>query len=157
MFALLLLTTITFLYAGYNLLIKLSGTHVPAATTTAILATISLQLAALVTSLLFLVHLISQGNHIFALPPRAYLWAVLAGLCIGAAEIGYFYLFGGIGIERPMPARVAIPTIVAGTVVLATLGSAILFGERLDGIQIMGSLLVVAGILVMFMRRGIPG
>jgi hypothetical protein len=40
---------------------------------------------------------------------------MLAGLCIGGAEIGYLYLFGGIGISKPMPANIAIPVIVSGT------------------------------------------
>ena len=49
-----LLAAVTLLYAGYNLLIKLSGAHVPASATTTVLATLCLQIAALSTSLLFL-------------------------------------------------------------------------------------------------------
>ena len=46
----LLLTAITALYAGYNLLVKVSSNHVPESATTTVLATICLQLAALAAS-----------------------------------------------------------------------------------------------------------
>ena len=51
MVTLLLLLTVTTLYAGYNLLVKVSGGFVPAEATTTIFATICLQLAALATSI----------------------------------------------------------------------------------------------------------
>jgi len=47
MLGIALLVAVTIFYAGYNVLIKISGTYVPAVATTTILATISLQLAAL--------------------------------------------------------------------------------------------------------------
>ncbi len=50
MAGLLLLVTVTTLYAGYNLLIKVSVSHVPAAATSTIVATICLQVAALPAS-----------------------------------------------------------------------------------------------------------
>ncbi len=46
MVALMLLLTVTTLYAGYNLLIKIAGGYVPVEATTTIFATICLQLAA---------------------------------------------------------------------------------------------------------------
>jgi hypothetical protein len=35
----------------------------------------------------------------------------------GAAEIGYFYLFGGVVEIRPIAANVAIPIVVSGAIV----------------------------------------
>ena len=154
MVAAMLLAAVTLLYAGYNLLIKLSGTHVPASATTTVLATVCLQVAALSTSVLFLGFLAAQGGHVFTLAPRAYFWAVLAGLCIGAAEIGYFYLFGGIGLDKPMQAGVAIPVIVAGTVAIATVASAVLFGEAFGWRQLAGAALVASGIVLIFLEPG---
>jgi drug/metabolite transporter (DMT)-like permease len=150
MFGIALLAAVTILYAGYNLLIKVSGTYVPAAATTTILATISVQLAALLTSALFLGVLALRGGQVFALSPGSYFWAVLAGLCIGSAEIGYFYLFGGVGLARPMAAAVAIPTIVSGTVVIALLFSALVLGEKIAWNQIAGGTLIVLGIATVF-------
>ena len=154
MAAAMLLAAVTLLYAGYNLLVKLSGAHVPASATTTVLATVCLQAAALSTSLLFLGFLAIQGGHVFTLAPRAYVWAVLAGICIGAAEIGYFYLFGGVGLDRPMRAGAAIPVIVAGTVVIATVVSAAVFGEAFGWRQWTGAALVAAGVVLIFLEPG---
>ena len=154
MVAAMLLAAVTLLYAGYNLLIKLSGAHVPASATTTVLATLCLQVAALSTSALFLGFLAAQGGHVFSLAPKAYFWAVLAGVCIGAAEIGYFYLFGGIGLDRPMRAGVAIPVIVAGTVALAAVASAALFGETFGWRQWAGTALIAGGVVLIFLEPG---
>jgi drug/metabolite transporter (DMT)-like permease len=145
-----LLSAVTILYAGYNVLIKVSGSYVPATATTTILATISVQVAALLTSVLFLGFLSFRGGQIFSLPPASCLWAALAGVCIGGAEIGYLYLFGGVGLAKPMAATVAIPIIVSGTVVIALLFSILFLGERITLSQILGSALVVLGVLLVF-------
>ena len=110
MASVILLAVVTVLYAGYNLLVKFSGNHVPETATTTIAATICIQLAALFTSAVFLGALAFRGGHTFALSPSAYLWAAAAGLCIGGAEIGYLYLFGGIGPFKPMDASVSRTT-----------------------------------------------
>lgn len=148
--AIALLLAVTVLYAGYNLFVKVSGTFVPATTTSTVLATICLQLAALLTSCLFLAMQVNKGGHVFTLSSGAYLWAIAAGICIGAAEIGYFFLFGGVGLDKPMAATVAIPTIVAGTVVITALVSALAFGETFGWPQFAGTLLIAAGILVFY-------
>ncbi|MEO1864491.1 MAG: hypothetical protein ABGX98_01925, partial [Pseudomonadota bacterium] len=119
-----LLLLITLLYAGYNLFVKVSGDHAAGTVTTTILATISLQTAALVVSLMFAAYLFMRGGQTFALPPASYKWAVLSGVCIGIAEIGYFYLFSGTGLRQTIPASTAIPIIVCGTAVVAFVVSA---------------------------------
>jgi len=156
MIGIALLVAVTILYAGYNVLIKVSGAYVPAAATTTILATISLQVAALLTSVLFLGFLSLRGGQVITLSPAAYLWAALAGLCIGSAEIGYFYLFGGVGLAAPMGATVAIPTIVSGTIVIALLFSGLVLGEPITWNQIAGSILIVLGITTIFIRSATP-
>lgn len=145
-----LLSTITVLYAGYNLLIKISSDHVPEAATSTILATICLQVAALVASLAFMGMLLIRGGQVLSLSLSAYLWAAGAGLCIGLAEIGYFYLFRGVGNTAPIAANVAIPAIVTGTVVITILLSAMVLKESLGPIQIVGTVVVIAGIAMIF-------
>lgn len=147
---LLLLITITALYAGYNLLVKVSSLHVPAAATSTVLATICLQLAALTASGTFALLLLARGGHVLKLSPTAYAWAAGAGLCIGLAEIGYFYLFRGVGGTGPVAASVAVPAIVTGTVVLTMLLSALALKESLGGMQIAGTVVVVLGIAMIF-------
>jgi drug/metabolite transporter (DMT)-like permease len=154
MSSVLLLLAVTGLYAGYNLLIKVSSGHVPAAATSTVLATICLQIAALAASLLFTAFLLLRGGQQLQLTAPAYAWAAAAGLCIGAAEIGYFYLFGGLGGLRPMAANVAIPAIVSGTIVLTAAASLLLFRETLAWPQVLGLGLVVAGLLLTFLGRG---
>lgn len=158
MLSALLLLTVTLLYAGYNLLIKASGMHVPAQATTTILATLCLQIAALGTSLVFTAALLARGQHVLQLSTGAYLWAAAAGLCIGGAEIAYFYLFGGIGTGRSLPANVAIPTIVSGTIVITMIVAYFAFSERLTWSQLAGCALILAGIGLLFRgREMLPG
>ena len=150
MFSFVLLFAVTLLYAGYNLFIKVSGGHVPVTATTTVTATICLQLAALFTSLLFLGALVVRGGHEFALSSPAYLWAIAAGVCIGGAEIGYLYLFGGIGGAKPMPANIAIPVIVSGTIVVTLIVSYLAFKESIAWNQMLGAACIVLGIAFLF-------
>lgn len=150
----LLLLLITLLYAGYNLLVKVSSDYVPAQATTTVLATVCLQIAALTASLSFTVYLLTRGGHVLQLSGHAYAWAAAAGLCIGIAEIGYFYLFGGMGNIRPIAANIAIPAIVSGTVVITFVVSYFVFRESLSWIQLLGGGFVLGGIALMYLGRG---
>jgi len=152
-FSIGLLVVITVLYAGYNLFVKVSASHVPLSATSTVLATIALQITALVVSLLFLGVLLIQGGHSFQLNGGAYAWAVVAGLCIGMAEIGYFYLFGGLNGTTPMSASVAIPVIVSGTVVLALVFSVVALKEQIGWNQLLGSFVIVCGIFLFFIKK----
>ena len=146
----LLLSAITVLYAGYNLLVKVSSNHVPESVTSTVLATVCLQLAALAASGTFALVLLARGGHVLKLSPAAYAWAAGAGLCIGLAEIGYFYLFRGVGGSGPVAASVAVPVIVTGTVVLTMLLSSLALKESLGAMQIAGTAVVVIGIAMIF-------
>ena len=148
----MLLLLITLMYAGYNLFVKVSGDHAAGTVTTTILATISLQTAALVVSLIFATYLFMRGGQTFALPPASYKWAVLSGVCIGIAEIGYFYLFSGTGLRQTIPASTAIPIIVCGTAVVAFIVSAVFLNEPFGWRQILGVVLVVLGVGALFTK-----
>ncbi|KLN59724.1 hypothetical protein WH96_16305 [Kiloniella spongiae] len=152
MVGLLILAAVTVLYAGYNLFVKLSGSHVPIDATTTIMATVCIQLAALTTSGIFGLYLISRGDQVFALSSGSYFWAIAAGICIGGAEIGYLYLFGGIGLTKPMDASVVIPTIVSGTIVIALIFSFFVLNETISVTQVFGAGLVIGGIVLMFIN-----
>lgn len=154
--AVLLLTLVTLAYAGYNILIRVSGGHTPAGASTTILATLCLQAGAVIASTCFLAFLLVQGGHSFRLTTPAYLWALGAGLCIGLAEVGYFYLFGGVAGIRPLPAGLVVPVVVTGTVVLSLLASWLLLREGVGTMQLLGAGLIVAGILVMYLGSRAP-
>lgn len=144
------LAIVTVFYAGYNLLIKVSGDHVPDSATTTIVATLCLQAAAMSMTLTFMAVLMARGGHTFALPLPSLAWAAGAGVCIGIAEIAYFYVFGGLGGREALPANIAVPTVVCGTVVITTLVSATVFSEPFGLRQIAGGALVAAGVAVLF-------
>lgn len=147
-----LLAFVTLAYAGYNVFIKLASGHVPEGTTSTVLATMTMQATTIVSSLVFFGALKLQGSQVFALSPRAFLWAVVAGVCIGTAEIAYYYLFSGIGQSRIIEANVAVPIIVGGTVAIVALASFFLFREQFGWPQIAGTLLIVAGVALTFLR-----
>ena len=144
---LLLLVLITVFYASYNLLVKVSSNHAGQDASSPILATLSLQVAALSVSLAYLLYLTRQGSNLM-LPGKAYLWAMAAGLCIGLAEILYFYLFRGIDGEKALNASSAIPFIVGGTIVITVVISVFVFGESLNKGQWAGVALAFAGMFV---------
>ncbi len=145
-----LLAIVTLAYVGYNLLIKVSGDHVPADATTTVFAAICLQAGALATSFVFAATLALQGGQTFRLSVPSYAWALAAGLCIGIAEIGYLTIFGR---SDPLPASVVIPTVVTGTVVVTLVVSVVVFGERLGTLQLAGAAMIVGGIVCMFVGR----
>jgi drug/metabolite transporter (DMT)-like permease len=153
MAGIILLLSITALYAGYNLFIKVSSGHIPPTATTTVLATICLQVAALVVSLFFTGFLMLRGGYALKLSFPAYVWATVAGLCIGSAEVCYFYLYGGIGHSQLMPANVAVPTIVSGTIVITLFVSYFLLREALSIPQLIGAGLVIGGLILMFTGR----
>ncbi len=155
MAGLLLLVTVTVLYAGYNLLIKVSAAHVPVAATSTIAATISLQLAALTTSVVFLSIATIRGGQVLQLTWAAYFWAAAAGLCIGGAEIAYFYLFRGVGTSSPMAANVVIPTVVSGTIVITAIAAYLVFRESLAPIQLAGVGCIILGVLLLYFGKGL--
>ena len=90
-----------------------------------------------------------RGGQVFTLSSGAYVWAVLAGVCIGCAEIGYLYLFGGVGLTKPMAASLAVPTIVSGTIVIAMAFSYLALKEPMAWHHLFGGLLIVVGIVVL--------
>ena len=143
-----LLALATVMYAGYNIFVNISGAHVPKDATSTVLATLFLQLTALIATSLFAAYLWEKGGHNFQLTPRAYLWAGLGGVCIAGAEVAYFYLFGGIGGER-IQASIGIPFVVSGTILITMIVSFFVFREQLSPLQLAGCGAVIVGILML--------
>ena len=147
--AIVLLTVVTLAYAGYNLFVKVSGDHMPETATSTVLATYCLQMGAMASTTVFLAFLTLQGGHSLRLSGSAYGWAVVAGLCIGIAEVCYFYIFGGVGGIKPLPANLVIPTVVAGTIVITLIVSFFVFKERLNFAKLISTFLTISGAIVL--------
>ncbi|MCY3767824.1 MAG: hypothetical protein OXG56_00430 [Gammaproteobacteria bacterium] len=150
---LILLILITVCYAGYNLLIKVSGSHTGSVNTAPILATMALQASAFGVSVAYLIYL-TQQNASVTLPGKAFIWAVGAGVCIGLAEILYFYLFRGFAEDKPVAGSVAIPFVVGGTIVISVLVSVLAFGEPLKPVQWLGVVLAFSGMILLAFSPG---
>jgi len=143
----ILLSLITLCYAAYNLLVKVSGSGADAMTSP-ILATISLQFAALSVSLCYLLYL-WRTNIPMSLPLKVYPWAIAAGVSIGIAEIMYFYLFRESTSGKSISASVAIPLIIGGTILIVASLSYLLFNERLSLVQWSGVGIAVGGLVLL--------
>lgn len=144
---LVLLFLVTACYAAYNLLVKVSSGH-SIGNASPVTATISLQISALSVSLVYLFFLARQPISL-VLPARAYLWAIAAGICIGLAEVMYFYLFRGVGGEKPIAASTAVPIVVGGTIAIVIAVSSFVFREILNPGQWIGIGLTFAGMFVL--------
>ena len=149
---LLLLVIVTVSYAGYNLFIKLSSSQ-NINNTNSIAATLSLQVFALVVTSIFSVYLFSKGERIFVLPSKAYLYAIFAGISIGFAEIGYFYLFNAANPNGPLNANTAIPVILGGTILITMIFSFYIFRESFNYQKILGTLFIIIGIYLVSIKN----
>ncbi len=154
MTGLVLLVTVTVLYLGYNLLIKDSASQIPEATTTTIAATICLQVAALATSIVFASIAMVRGGQVPQMTWGAYWWTAAAGLCVGVAEIAYFYLFSGIGTGKPMAANMVIPAVVSGNIVITVVATYFVFGETPALTQLTGVACIILGLLLLYLGKG---
>ena len=143
-----LIAFVTAAYAGYNLFVKIATGHLPATTTSTVLATLSMQAMTVVPTLCLFAILAIQGGHDFKLNSSTLMWAMIAGLCIGSAEVGYYYLFSGLGGGKAMPANTVIPIVVCGTVVITAIVSFFIFRENFSWPQILGSVFVIGGVLL---------
>ena len=149
---LLLLVIVTVSYAGYNLFIKLASSQ-NINNTNSIAATLSLQIIALIVTSIFSVYLFSKGERIFVLPSKAYLYAIFAGISIGFAEIGYFYLFNASNPNGPLTANTAIPVILGGTILITMIFSFYIFRESYNYQKILGTLFIIIGIYLVLIKN----
>ncbi len=135
----LLLLVLTALMLGlYNFFIKLSAGHIHE-----IIGAVILQVVAFLLGGAALLWLKFQGNHLET-SSRGILFSVLAGLSVGLAEIMAFYAFG-----KGVSASVGIPVMVGGTVLVGVLLGVIVLKEPLNAIKVLGTLLIITGIVLL--------
>ncbi len=130
-----LLSGISLLTASYHLLMKAAADRIDP-----VLALVNLQAAALIVGLI----LCSRGGvwSKLAQQPLAGLGAALgAGVAVGLAEYLTFTAF-----EQGMDAARLVPIAIGGSVVLAALGGMVLFKEQVSPGNLVGIVLVAAGI-----------
>jgi len=143
---------VTLSYAGYNIFVKLSSSQ-NINNTNNIAATLFLQLFALLVTSVFSIYLYSKGEKIFVLTSKAYLYAMIAGISIGIAEIGYFVLFNPTNTNGALNANVAIPIVLGGTILITMFLSFYYFKESYNLNKIIGTLFIIIGIYLILIKK----
>ena len=149
---LIILVIVTISYAGYNLFIKLASSQ-NLNNSNSIAATLCLQLFALFVTILFSFYLFSKGEKIFVLPSKSYLYAIFAGISIGLAEIGYFYLFNESNPKGASNANSVIPVILGGTILITMIFSFIFLSESFNYKRIFGTFFIIFGIYLVLQNN----
>ena len=149
---LIILVIVTISYAGYNLFIKLASSQ-NLNNSNSIAATLCLQLFALFVTILFSFYLFSKGEKIFVLPSKSYLYAIFAGISIGLAGIGYFYLFNESNPKGASNANSVIPVILGGTILITMIFSFIFLRESFNYKRIFGTFFIIFGIYLVLQNN----
>ena len=149
---LIILVIVTISYAGYNLFIKLASSQ-NLNNSNSIAATLCLQLFALFVTILFSFYLFSKGEKIFVIPSKSYLYAIFAGISIGLAEIGYFYLFNESNPKGASNANSVIPVILGGTILITMIFSFIFLSESFNYKRIFGTFFIIFGIYLVLQNN----
>lgn len=121
----------------YNFFIKLSAGHIHE-----IAGAVILQVVAFLVGGAALVWLKLTGAPL-EMSSRGILYAVLAGVAVGLAEITAFY-----GFSKGISASVGIPIMVGGTVLVGVVLGLLVLREQLSPLQGLGVLLLLAGIVL---------
>ena len=130
-----------FFFGLYNFFIKVSAGHIHE-----ILGAVILQAVALLLGGVALAFLKLKGN-ILESSGKGLLFAVLAGLSVGLAEIVSFYAF-----SKGTPATVGIPVIVGGTVIVGAILGIIFLKEQLYWQHYLGIIFIMMGIIILASR-----
>jgi len=135
----ILLAVLTaFFYAVYNVFIKVSAGHI-----NEIVGAVVLQIVAAVVGGFLLIYLKLNGSS-FEITNKGLLFAALAGLFVGLAEITSFFVF-----SKGIPASVGIPIIIGGSVVFASIIGLLFLKEGLSPIHWIAIVLVVLGVVLL--------
>lgn len=125
-------------YGLYNVFIKLSAGRIHPVTGAVILQV----MAACSGAVLFL--FLRSAKTPMAFSAKGVWFAVLAGVCVGLAEILSFFVF-----SRGITVSVGIPVIIGGTVLAGAVLGTVFLGETLRLTDILAVALIVAGIALL--------
>lgn len=143
---------IIFFYSGYNLFIKLSSDQTSIGNNNILSATLILQFTALITTLSLSSKLIFSTDKFFILSFKSYTYAILGGICIAAAEIGYFYIFSNKNSSSSLNASSAIPIVIGGTICITFIFSYLFLNEKIYLQNSIGVFLILIGITLILIK-----
>lgn len=128
-------------YALYNFFIKVSSGNIHQ-----VVGAVILQITAALFGGLILLYL-KLTNKELMISQKGIIFAVLAGVCIGIAEITYFFVF-----SKGVSASVAIPIVMGGTVLVGSLLGIFFLKEAINLWHVLASLLIIVGIGLMYLK-----
>ena len=137
----LLAITVAILWGLYNFFIKMSSGEIDP-----VLGAVTLQItAATVSGILLLWMKISSKEIVFT--HKGIEYAILAGVCVGLAEITYLKLF-----SRGIDLSIGMPIVVGGTIIVGVVLGLAILKEPLNFIHALSLLLIITGIMLLSTR-----
>src|SRR3989338_4346402 len=125
-------------YGAYNVFIKVSSGHI-----NQIVGAVILQIvAALVGGIILLI--MKMTNSPLEISQKGVLFAVLAGIFVGLAEITSFFVF-----SKGVSASVGIPIIIGGSVLVGAVLGLTFLKETLNPIHYVAIAMVVLGVIIL--------
>ena len=125
-------------YGAYNVFIKVSSGHI-----NQIVGAVILQIvAALVGGIILLI--MKMTNSPLEISQKGVLFAVLAGIFVGLAEITSFFVF-----SKGVSASVGIPIIIGGSVLVGAVIGLTFLKETLNPIHYVAIAMVVVGVIIL--------
>ena len=132
--------------------IKLSSNHTSIENNNILSATLILQFTALITTLSLSSKIIISTDKFFILSLKSYIYAILGGICIAAAEIGYFYIFSNKNSTLSLNASSTIPIVIGGTICITFIFSYLFLNEEIYLQNGIGVILILIGITLIFIK-----
>ncbi len=127
-----------FCFGAYNVFVKIASGYIHEIT-----GAVILQFVAAIAGLGVLLYMKFKGHEVLDFSQKGILFSVLAGLCVGGAEILSFVVFG-----KGVPASTGIPIIIGGAIIVGTLIGLLFLKEKVTAIHVLGIVFVVLGILL---------
>ncbi len=137
----ILIIMVLLFYALYNFFISLSSGDIHQ-----VVGALILQITAAIFGGLVLLYLKLTKTELLV-SKKGILFAVLAGICIGVAEISYFFVY-----SKGISASVAIPMVMGGTVLVGSILGFIFLKESITLWHVLASILIIAGISIMYLK-----
>ena len=78
---------------------------------------------------------------------------MIAGISIGIAEIGYFFLFDPTNTNGALNANVAIQIVLGGTILITMLLSFYYFEGTYNINKLIGTLFIIIGIYLILLKK----
>ena len=125
-------------YGVYNFFIKVSSGHI-----NQIAGAVILQLVAMLVGGVILLF-IKFTNVSIEISNKGILYAVLAGVFVGLAEITSFFVF-----SKGITLSIGLPIIIGGSVVFGSLLGILFLKEVLTPIHLLAILLIIVGIVLL--------